>query len=86
MPFSETWNDSIRNGIALSPTFHRAFDRGLISVSDNYKVLVHPKLKDYNPDSGIRQYENHEIYLPGDKKFYPSLIHLHEHRKRFGYN
>lgn len=84
-PFAESYNDSIRNGIALSPTFHRAFDRGLISISDSYKVLVHPKLKDYNPDSGIRQYEKHEIYLPGDERFYPSLRSLHEHRVRFGY-
>ena len=54
LPFKQTFNDSIKNGLALSPTFHRAFDRGLISISNNYKVLVHPKLKDYNPGSGIR--------------------------------
>lgn len=86
MPFAQTFNDSIRNGLALSPTFHRAFDRGLIAISYNYKVLVHPKLKDYKPDSGIRQFENREIYLPANEKFFPSLIQLHEHRKRFGYN
>lgn len=86
VPFSESWNDSIKNGLALSPTFHRAFDRGLIAISDNYKVLVHPKLKDYKPDSGIRQYENRKIYLPTDEKFYPSLTSLREHRKRFRYN
>lgn len=85
MPFAETYNDSIKNGLALSPTFHRAFDRGIISISDNYKVLVHPKLKDFKPDSGIRQYENQPIYLPTDEKFYPSLFCLQEHRNRFGY-
>lgn len=85
MPFAQTYNDSIRNGLALSPTFHRAFDRGLIAVSNNYKVLVHPKLKDFNPDSGIRQYENQEIILPEEVKFYPSLKSLHEHRVRFGF-
>ncbi len=85
LPFAQTYNDSIKNGLALSPTFHRAFDRGLISISNNYKVLVHPKLKDYNPDSGIRQYENREIYLPGNERFYPSLKSFQEHRIRFGY-
>ncbi|NQU54538.1 MAG: hypothetical protein HQ522_18605 [Bacteroidetes bacterium] len=49
------------------------FDRGLIAISDKYKVLVHPRLIDYNPDSGIRQYENREIILPEEEKFYPSL-------------
>ena len=86
LPFAETHNDSIRNGLALSPTFHRAFDRGLIAISNKYKVIVHPKLKDYNPDSGIRQYENHEIILPQEEKFYPSLKSLQEHRTKFGYS
>jgi hypothetical protein len=34
------FNRSISNGLALSPTFHRAFDRDLIAISDNYRVLV----------------------------------------------
>lgn len=86
MPFAETYNDSIKNGVALSPTFHRAFDRGLIAISDNYKVLVHPKIKDFKPDSGIRQYENQPIYLPANERFYPSLFSIREHRNRFGFN
>jgi putative restriction endonuclease len=86
LPFAETYNDSIKNGLALSPTFHRAFDRGLIAISDNYEVLVHPKLKDFKPDSGIKQYENKPIYLPANATFYPSLFSLREHRKRFGFN
>uniref|UniRef100_UPI00321768B5 HNH endonuclease n=1 Tax=uncultured Draconibacterium sp. TaxID=1573823 RepID=UPI00321768B5 len=84
-PFAETYNDSIRNGLALSPTFHRAFDRGLIAISDNYRVLVHPTLKDYNPTSGLRQFENNEILLPGDVQFFPAVKHFREHRKRFGF-
>lgn len=84
-PFAENFNDSIRNGLALSPTFHRAFDRGLIAISDNYKVLVHRKLKDFNPESGIRQYENREILLPCENQFYPSIKHFREHRSKFGF-
>ena len=83
--FAESYNDSIKNGLALSPTFHRAFDRGLIAISDKYKILVHPKLKDYSPESGIRQYENHEIILPNQSRFYPSPNSLQEHRQRFGF-
>ena len=40
IPFSESHDDSVGNGIALCPNLHRAFDRGLISISDNYTVLV----------------------------------------------
>lgn len=84
-PFAETYNDSICNGLALSPTFHRAFDRGLIAVSDNYRVLVHPTLKDFNPGAGLTQYKNMEIILPTESRFYPSVKSLGEHRSRFGY-
>jgi len=61
-------------------------NKSWISISDNYKVLVHPKLKDFNPNSGTRQYENREIHLPANEKFYPSGYSLSEHRKRFGFN
>ncbi len=41
----------------------------LIATSDNYQVLVHPQLKDYNPSSGIRHYENKKIHLPDRRIF-----------------
>ena len=36
--------DWIRNGIALSGTFHWMFDRGLISLDDDLKILRAEKL------------------------------------------
>ncbi|WP_321997498.1 HNH endonuclease [Draconibacterium orientale] len=84
-PFAETYNDSIRNGLALSPTFHRAFDRGLIVISDRYKILVHPKLKDYSLKSGIRQYEKQALFLPPESRFHPAIKCLQQHRQRFGF-
>lgn len=33
-------SDSVRNGVALSGTVHWMFDRGLISIDDDYSVLV----------------------------------------------
>ncbi len=86
IPFSDTKNDSVRNGIALSPTFHRAFDRGLIAVSDNYTVMVNARLKDYKPESGIRKYENQKIYLPKDERYWPSPESLYLHRNKFGFD
>lgn len=84
-PFAESYDDSIRNGLALSPTFHRAFDLGLIAISDKYKILVHPQLKDFNPETGIKQFDNRELYLPTNSKFHPSEKHLREHRSKFGF-
>ena len=83
VPFADAQGDTITNGIALSPTLHRAFDRGLVSVSDNYQVLVHPRLTDHFPEVGIRQFSGRQLYLPSDSRFYPSLDKFAQHRSRF---
>lgn len=83
VPFAESFDDTITNGIALSPTFHRAFDRGLITVSDDYRIVVHPKVKDYYPQTGIQQFHHQPIHLPTNPQFYPSAEKLAQHRRRF---
>ena len=40
VPFSISFDDSLTNGIALCPNMHRAFDRGLIAIDDDYRVMV----------------------------------------------
>jgi len=40
IPFSESFNDTIKNAIALCPNLHRAFDIGLIAIDGNYRVVV----------------------------------------------
>ena len=39
-PVNDQAPDSIRNGIALSGTVHWMFDRGLISLGEDYSILV----------------------------------------------
>jgi putative restriction endonuclease len=39
-PVAAAGPDSIRNGLALSGTVHWMFDRGLLSVDDDYSLLV----------------------------------------------
>lgn len=39
-PVADLGPDSVRNGIALSGTVHWMFDRGLISIDDDYRVLT----------------------------------------------
>ncbi|MBL7966894.1 MAG: HNH endonuclease [Prolixibacteraceae bacterium] len=85
VPFADAQGDTITNGIALSPTLHRAFDRGLVSVSNDYRVLVHPHLTDHFPDVGIRQFNRQELYLPQDSRFYPSPEKFAQHRQRFAF-
>ena len=85
IPFADAQGDTITNGIALSPTLHRAFDRGLVSVSEDYRVLVHPLLTDHFPEVGIRQFNRQELHLPQDSRFYPSPEKFAHHRQRFAF-
>jgi len=39
-PVADRGPDSVRNGLALSGTVHWMFDRGLISVDDDYNLLI----------------------------------------------
>ena len=85
LPFAETYDDTITNGIALSPTIHRAFDRGMLAISDDYTILIHPKVRDYSPSKALFGLQGQSIFFPNDEDFYPSLSRLKEHRNRFGF-
>jgi len=86
IPFAESHDDTISNGLALTPTLHRAFDRGLIALDDNYQILVGKHFIEKNHSSyGIKQFENKQILLPDSLMKLPSLEKLRHHRERFGF-
>lgn len=71
-PVSEKGPDSIRNGLALSGTAHWMFDRGLVSVSDDFTILVTSKSL---PDDATR-------LIVADRKLrVPSMPNLQPHRQ-----
>lgn len=80
VPFSESYNDTITNGIALCPNLHRAFDRGIIAIDNNYKVIVSNLFKEGTSNYGIRMFEGKEIILPQQKSNHPLLINFEWHR------
>jgi putative restriction endonuclease len=84
IPFSESHDDTISNGLSLCPNLHRAFDRGLISISDEYRVLVKSF---YETDNGysIKQFDGAKILLPLRSEYLPSRDNLAQHRKRFDF-
>jgi putative restriction endonuclease len=61
--------DSMRNGLALSRSIHWLFDRGLLSLTDDYEILMVKKLI---PDP-VRRLLNSDgkILLPADRRLYP---------------
>jgi putative restriction endonuclease len=80
-PVSENGPDSIRNGLALSGTFHWLFDRGLISVSDDYRILVSEK--DVPAQARAMLNPSGKLFLPKDSAFYPNPYYLEFHRRGF---
>ena len=65
------------NGILLNLDMHFAFDRGCISLNDNYEVIVHEKLN----DSYLMQFNNRKIKLPKNKSFHPNIEYIKFHRE-----
>jgi putative restriction endonuclease len=77
-PVASKGPDSIRNGLALSGTVHWMFDRGLISIGDDYKILV---AENHVPEDAVRLLnENGVIHLPKDQTLYPNAHYLKFHR------
>jgi len=77
-PVASKGPDSVRNGLALSGTVHWMFDRGLISVGDDYKILI---AKNHVPDDAVRLLnQNGMINLPKDPTLYPNAHFLKFHR------
>ena len=86
VPFSESYDDTLTNGIALCPNLHRAFDRGLIAFSDNYTVLINKSfIEDKNSAFNISQFEGKQIILPYSEELYPALENLYKHRSKNGF-
>ena len=80
-PFSLSGDDTVTNGIALSPTLHRAFDRGLITINPDFIVRVSPTVKEEDSSFTLSQFSGQQIFLPEKEKYYPSQASLSWHNK-----
>lgn len=71
---------AIRNGLAMCPTHHRAYDRGILLVHDNYRTEVRrdrlvaaeaPATKQM-----LLEYSGREILRPRDEAYWPDPVLL----------
>ncbi len=81
MPFSLSRNDTISNGISLAPNLHRAFDRGLITITTNYRVRVSSSFKENDSPFSLSQFDDRMLLLPEQAKDFPALENLIWHNK-----
>jgi len=75
-----------RNGLCLNALHDRAFDRGLMTVTADFKVQMSDALKptnkaDKEPMSWLWRFDGKALTLP--KKFPPDAALLASHRKRW---
>lgn len=72
-------SDEVTNGICLSPTYHRAYDRGLIHLTDDYRMMVNKakrrEVVRLGLAGGLAAFEaelGREVFLPRDRRQWPS--------------
>lgn len=75
--------DEVTNGIALTPTIHRAYDRGLVFVDDQFKIRICStkldQLRSVRLDGGIdelRKYHGQRIILPTNPSLRPAVEYI----------
>lgn len=70
--------DHVTNGVALSPTYHRAFDRGLIYLDDTLNMKLNRSkagsLATLGLEGGLEAFARSlgKIHLPSDRHQWPS--------------
>jgi predicted restriction endonuclease len=84
------WSESVErradptNGICLNALFDRAFDRGLMTVDEDHRVVVSPRLHDAagaaDLPCSLREAHGRRLLLPD--RFPPAADALQVHRER----
>lgn len=80
VPVEASGPDTVRNGLALSGTVHWMFDRGLVSVGDDYSILI-------AQDTAARDMADRffapdwRLILPADAARHPHPAYLKWHRE-----
>jgi putative restriction endonuclease len=77
---AEDSSDEVNNGLCLSPTYHRAYDNGLIYLDNDLSMRINPakekeliSLKLHGGLDAFKSCLGHEILLPADRKQWPNL-------------
>jgi putative restriction endonuclease len=80
--FAKTFNNHPTNGIALCPNLHRAFDRGAISIDNDYKIILSKSIKEnVESEYSFHKLEGKSIILPSNSQYNPSLESFAWHRE-----
>jgi len=72
-----------RNGLCLAQTQDAAFDRGLITFDEDFRLVLGPYLREFLPNEALERnflaYEGKQIQMPD--KFLPDSDLMQKHRE-----
>lgn len=82
-PWSISFNDNPRNGMALCKLCHWIFDEGMVSVSDKYVVITSRQLSaNRNIPGLVVTLGGRNIITPKEKSFWPDVDALNWHKQK----
>ena len=86
-----SWKDDVRNrtnpknGLCMTPTFHRAYDKYLMAITPDYEIVISEQMIDGTKDEKVQHYliglQHKKILLPN--KFAPDVDLLAMHHELF---
>lgn len=80
-PWSVSFNDNPRNGMALCKLCHWIFDEGMISVSAKFIVVTSPQLSaNHNIPGHVVTFASRKIIGPEEESLWPDLDALSWHK------
>jgi putative restriction endonuclease len=81
-PFSDSRNNDVRNGLALTKNMHWAFDEGLWSIDHDQRVIVASRAFEENCPDGkaLMGYAGEQLRLPRDRESWPDPRYFAWHR------
>ncbi|MFV0469229.1 MAG: HNH endonuclease [Dysgonomonas sp.] len=72
IPFSESYDDTIGNGLSLCPNIHKAFDRGLITIDEDSKIIISSNFEeDLNNPFSLKKFDNKKFYSHSKNFMHP---------------
>ncbi|MCU0534858.1 MAG: HNH endonuclease [Hydrococcus sp. Prado102] len=81
-PLAQFYDNRIDNGISFCKNHHWAFDNGLFTIDNEYKIIVSNDFQEESPHSRtIREFHGEAILLPNSTEYLPRVEALQWHRK-----
>lgn len=81
IPYRGEETNSIANGLLLRADLHTLFDIGLLVISSDFRVVLHPSIR--NGHYGALH--GQQLSVPPDSRCWPSRMALDEHRRTAGF-